>query len=45
MKLSVKTVSVYRARVLDKMKLRTNAELTYYGLKHGLVTCSGVTAD
>lgn len=42
MKLSVKTVSVYRSRVLEKMKLRTNAELTYYGLKHGLVACASV---
>lgn len=40
MKLSVKTVSVYRARILEKMKMRTNAELTYYGLKHGLVACA-----
>jgi DNA-binding NarL/FixJ family response regulator len=37
LKLSVKTVSVYRARLLEKMKLRNNAELTHYGLKHGLV--------
>jgi DNA-binding NarL/FixJ family response regulator len=35
--LSVKTVSVYRARLLEKMKLKNNAELTHYGLKHGLV--------
>ena len=35
--LSVKTVSVYRARLLEKMKLHNNAELTHYGLKHGLV--------
>ncbi len=35
--LSVKTISVYRARLLEKMKLRNNAELTHYGLKHGLV--------
>jgi DNA-binding NarL/FixJ family response regulator len=35
--LSVKTVSVYRARLLEKMKLNNNAELTHYGLKHGLV--------
>ena len=34
--LSVKTVSVYRARLLEKMILRNNAELTHYGLKHGL---------
>lgn len=35
--LSVKTVSVYRARLLEKMRLRNNAELTHYGLKYGLV--------
>jgi len=35
--LSVKTVSVYRARLLEKMKLKNSAELTHYGLKHGLV--------
>jgi two-component system, NarL family, invasion response regulator UvrY len=35
--LSVKTISVYRARLLEKMRLRNNAELTHYGLKHGLV--------
>ena len=34
--LSVKTVSVYRARLLEKMHLRNNAEVTHYGLKHGL---------
>ena len=35
--LSVKTVSTYRARVLDKMELRTNAELTHYVVQHGLL--------
>jgi DNA-binding NarL/FixJ family response regulator len=35
--LSPKTVSVYRARVLDKLKLRTNAELTRYAVQNGLV--------
>jgi DNA-binding NarL/FixJ family response regulator len=34
--LSVKTVSTYRARVLEKMELRTNAELTRYVVRHGL---------
>ena len=34
--LSVKTVSTYRARVLEKMKMRTNAELTHYAVRHGL---------
>lgn len=34
--LSVKTVSTYRARVLAKMEMRTNAELTHYAVRHGL---------
>jgi DNA-binding NarL/FixJ family response regulator len=35
--LSVKTVSTYRTRVLEKMQMKTNAELTYYAVKSGLV--------
>ncbi|WP_250473409.1 response regulator transcription factor RqpR [Caballeronia sp. GAFFF1] len=35
--LSVKTVSVYRTRLLDKMKLANNAELTFYVLSNRLV--------
>jgi two-component system, NarL family, invasion response regulator UvrY len=35
--LSVKTVSVYRARVLEKLRLANSAELTHYAIKHGLV--------
>lgn len=35
--LSVKTVSTYRTRVLQKLGMRTNAELTHYSIKHGLV--------
>ena len=35
--LSAKTVSVYRARLLEKMGLTNNAEITHYALKHGLV--------
>jgi DNA-binding NarL/FixJ family response regulator len=35
--LSPKTVSVYRARIMEKMKMKNNAELTHYALKHGLV--------
>jgi DNA-binding NarL/FixJ family response regulator len=35
--LSVKTVSTYRARILEKMGMNTNAELTHYALKNGLV--------
>ena len=35
--LSPKTVSVYRARILEKMGMSHNAELTHYALKHKLV--------
>jgi two-component system, NarL family, invasion response regulator UvrY len=35
--LSVKTVSTYRTRVLEKLKLSSNSELTYYALKNGLI--------
>ncbi len=35
--LSPKTVSVYRARLLEKMGMQNNAELTHYALKNGLV--------
>lgn len=35
--LSVKTISMYRARLLQKMKLRHNAELTHYAIKNNLV--------
>ena len=35
--ISVKTVSTYRARVLQKMDLSTNADLTTYALRNGLV--------
>jgi DNA-binding NarL/FixJ family response regulator len=34
--LSVKTVSTYRARLLKKMSMATNAELTHYALAHHL---------
>jgi DNA-binding NarL/FixJ family response regulator len=37
MSLSAKTVSVYRARLLQKMKLKNNSELTHYALKNQLV--------
>jgi DNA-binding NarL/FixJ family response regulator len=36
--LSVKTVSTYRRRLLDKMKMVTNAELTRYAMEHDLLT-------
>ncbi len=37
MALSIKTISTYRARALEKMGMRTNAELTRYAIKNGLV--------
>jgi DNA-binding NarL/FixJ family response regulator len=37
MSLSVRTISTYRARILAKMHMSTNAELTHYTIKHGLV--------
>jgi DNA-binding NarL/FixJ family response regulator len=37
MSISVKTVSVYRARVLEKMHLKNNAELTHYAIKNQIV--------
>lgn len=35
--LSVKTISTYRTRVLTKMGMETNAQLTYYAIKNALV--------
>jgi len=35
--LSVKTVSTYRSRLLEKMGMSNNAELTRYALENGLV--------
>jgi DNA-binding NarL/FixJ family response regulator len=35
--LSVKTISTYRSRILEKMKMKTNAELTHYAMRNKLV--------
>ncbi|MCU0586847.1 MAG: response regulator transcription factor [Syntrophobacteraceae bacterium] len=35
--LSVKTISTYRARVLEKLRMKTNAELTHYAIRNSLV--------
>ena len=35
--LSPKTVSTYRRRLLDKMSMKSNAELIHYAVKNGLV--------
>src|ERR1043166_5198022 len=36
-KLSVKTISTYRTRVLEKMRMQASAELTHYAIKNHLV--------
>jgi two-component system invasion response regulator UvrY len=35
--LSVKTISTYRARILEKMNMKTNAELTRYAFQNSLI--------
>lgn len=37
MSLSIKTVSTYRARIMEKLSLESNSDLTYYALKNGLI--------
>src|SRR5499427_8795063 len=37
LELSVKTVSTYRVRILEKLNMKNNAELTRYAIKEGLV--------
>lgn len=36
--LSIKTVSTYRTRVLEKLAVSSNAELAAYAIRHGLIT-------
>lgn len=36
--LSIKTISTHRARILRKMGMETNAQLTHYAIKNNLVT-------
>ncbi len=36
--LSIKTVSTYRTRLLQKMNLKNNAQLTYYAVKNNLIS-------
>ena len=36
--LSVKTISTYRSRILDKMGMRNNAELMHYAIEEGIVS-------
>ena len=42
--LSVKTISTYRARVLEKMQMKTTAELMHYGIQHGSSTRTPASA-
>lgn len=35
--LSHKTISTYRSRILEKMKMKSNSELIHYAIKNGLV--------
>lgn len=35
--LSVKTVSTYRSRIMGKLQLASNSDLTYYAIKNGLI--------
>ena len=35
--LSAKTVTMYRVRVINKLELATNSDLTYYAMKQGLI--------
>ncbi|MDA8123698.1 MAG: response regulator transcription factor [Deltaproteobacteria bacterium] len=37
MALSIKTISTYRTRILEKMQMKSNAEMTHYVIKNGLV--------
>ena len=36
--LSVKTISTYRVRILEKMKMKNNSELTFYAIKNKLIS-------
>jgi len=36
--LSDKTISTYRARILEKVHMQTNAELTHYAIQNKLVS-------
>ena len=37
MDLSIKTVSTYKHRIMEKMQMRVNADLTRYAIEHGLI--------
>jgi two-component system, NarL family, invasion response regulator UvrY len=37
LRLSAKTISTYRVRILEKLDMKNNAEMTHYAIKEGLV--------
>jgi DNA-binding NarL/FixJ family response regulator len=37
LRVSAKTVSSYRARLMEKMQMTSNAEVTRYAVAHGLI--------
>jgi two-component system invasion response regulator UvrY len=43
--LSPKTVTTYRSRLLHKLRMRSNAELTFYATQHGLVSPAALRAS
>lgn len=43
--LSPKTVTTYRARLLHKLRMTSNAELTFYATQHGLVSPAALRAS
>lgn len=38
LRISVKTAMTYRTRLMERMELKSNSDLTYYALKRGLIT-------
>ena len=42
--LSPKTITTYRARLLHKLRMKSNAELTFYATQHGLVSPAALRA-
>ena len=38
LEISIKTVSTYRTRLMEKMALTSNSDLTYYAMKNGLIS-------
>jgi DNA-binding NarL/FixJ family response regulator len=39
--LSVKTISTYRSRIMEKMKMQNNSQLMRYAVRHGLIDAEG----